>query len=1504
MTLHNLDDHIPWLLSNGSIPRVEKSVNSAHSTTDSTSAVQAIDVDYPGTRLREPEESSEQPRSTRPSTPPINVVNKFKKPQVPTGGPRESRGESSVGIISADEEMAKLSSASRSAKPTLLSQYQLATPVSTTGSSISALYAASFHRDSQPSYGTPASSRVRGLGNLSSRPPSKQPMSNISRVIQPPQTPRQTPRPLPVQGKDIESVDLTGGDEFESDRLDSSSSETFSQPISLWREDSATRAEPIAKRGKKRKSDEYRLDSATSRRISHSNSKGKILQRELSPSEEFVDIDTLDAPNDDVPDEPPPPYASQAVPSELEKASEYVKPTVEADEEMSDVDEAYMVTETISRTETRIRKSLSRKPSGVETRRVLKEVAPSAASPEKKKLGHPDDDPSPKRVDALRKEESPSKSILNLACRSISPVVHTPRPRGKQWRNQVIEDSEDEDPIEILSQANTPISPFRDCKRLESPSQIKYDRSAVHTSPHRFGGTPRDPVVDHEQVKDVKPGTSRIGRSSKLDEAPTSFQQNSPTKTCKSSSNTVAAPSQSTPSSTLPPEDKKLVKLYLGGPSKLVNLEISIERRLKANEKIFHTLMDATGLPPSEVRNERLSLLEQRKAVSALMPLHDQYRALTVRKDELKKRYITAFDAQESEETIAQELARAQAALEGLRNIEIQVGRLLHISGATENMFSADVKVQSTPQVHVPLSTDATEDQVFMPRPSGSSNIGNTQVVFQTQVSTKRSNSVFDINERQIRGTPGLSSNMVIKTKPATGYGVEKRMPSPLRKPLAALDNNAHSPPRRIWPTTGGFGNLSMGSPHGPSVDFDEEFPEDFDEFEDGILDDNEAFDLAVAEDTREEDYGGFDDDDDMLECAESFEQHRSFDSFAGSPTSRRSPDHDASSSKIQKSKSVNNMSLPVNPGHADMMKHAWSEDVKKVLKECFRLRGFRSNQLEAINATLGGKDAFVLMPTGGGKSLCYQLPAVIQSGRTKGVTIVVSPLISLMQDQVAHLTKLGIQAFFINGELPAAQRKEIMSGLRLHTPEKFVQLLYVTPEMAGMSQGLITILSEMYQRRKLARIVVDEAHCVSQWGHDFRPEYKALGALRKRFPDVPVIALTATATENVKVDVIHNLSIDGCEIFTQSFNRPNLTYEVRPKKKKAEVLASIVETIHQSYKRQSGIVYTLSRKNCEDLADHLNQFGIKAHHYHAGMEAGEKADIQKMWQAGEIHVIVATIAFGMGIDKADVRFVIHHTIPKSLEGYYQETGRAGRDGKKSGCYLYYGYQDTASLYSFIDKGEGSQEEKDRQRKMLGRMVQYCENKSDCRRVELLTYFGERFRKEDCAHTCDNCNSDSIFETQDFSDLAKAAVNIVKNLHNDDITVLNCVDVLRGMRLKKATHIPPEDIPGYGIASSMHRGEVERLVHRLLGENAIKEKNIVNRAGFATQYVEVSLRYITIPILRASDSSAWTKFPRVSLRSTEVKVTSQSVPEGCEDTDDKHEEICTVWHGGCRCATK
>lgn len=462
-------------------------------------------------------------------------------------------------------------------------------------------------------------------------------------------------------------------------------------------------------------------------------------------------------------------------------------------------------------------------------------------------------------------------------------------------------------------------------------------------------------------------------------------------------------------------------------------------------------------------------------------------------------------------------------------------------------------------------------------------------------------------------------------------------------------------------------------------------------------------------------------------------------------------------------------------------MTFPWSQDLRDTLIHRFHLRGFRPGQLEAINTTLSGEHCFVLMPTGGGKSLCYQLPSVIMSGKTRGVTIVVSPLLSLMEDQVVSAQeRFGIQAFLINGESTQAQKTTIMEKLQEREPQKFVQLLYVTPEMLSKNQRMISAFQKLHSRGNLARIVIDEAHCVSQWGHDFRPDYKALGDMVRQFPGVPVIALTATATQLVRADVVSNLGIKGCRQFSQSFNRPNLSYEVLPKSK--GIVNNIADLINEKYAGKSGIIYCLSRIGCEQVAEKLTKFGIRAYHYHAGMDSAARSEVQRKWQANEYLVIVATIAFGMGIDKADVRFVIHHSLPKSLEGYYQETGRAGRDGKKSNCILYYQYADSRTLRKMIDEGEGSWQQKQRLHDMLRTVIQFCENKADCRRAQVLGYFSESFDPSKCKATCDNCASEETFVTKDLTEYAAMAIKLVNKIHKANVTMHQCVDAFRGAK--------------------------------------------------------------------------------------------------------------------------
>lgn len=530
------------------------------------------------------------------------------------------------------------------------------------------------------------------------------------------------------------------------------------------------------------------------------------------------------------------------------------------------------------------------------------------------------------------------------------------------------------------------------------------------------------------------------------------------------------------------------------------------------------------------------------------------------------------------------------------------------------------------------------------------------------------------------------------------------------------------------------------------------------------------------------------------------------------------------------------NVSLP-NLGERGM-NQPWSADVIRVLRDIFHLDGFRKNQLEAINSTLSGNDTFVLMPTGGGKSLCYQLPALIDTGRTQGVTIVISPLISLMTDQVDHLHHLGIDAMFINSELSAGDRKDRFAALRQQ--HVTCRLLYVTPEALVQSNQMSNALDDLNRRDLLARIVIDEAHCVSQWGHDFRPDYKQLRELRKRFPRIPFIALTATANAAVKMDVKDNLGINGCDEFSHSFNRPNLTYEVRPFVK--DMIGVMAKIINEEFRGKSGIIYCLSRNDCESVAKELGaKHRIPALFYHAGMHKDQKLNVQRQWQAGQANVVVATIAFGMGIDKANVRYVFHYSLPKSLEGYYQETGRAGRDGKLSKCIMFYTYRDKMKLERLIESGEGDRHSKNVQKGLLQKVIAYCENKSDCRRKQVLAYFGETFEAVDCKQRCDNCKSGSKFHEVDVTKFAATAVTLVQTLaeFGTQVTLLYCIDVFRGSKGSKIMQNGHAEVEGFGLGKEMNRSDVERLFHLLVSKQAIEEYTVVNGMGFPSTYVKV-----------------------------------------------------------------
>ena len=469
--------------------------------------------------------------------------------------------------------------------------------------------------------------------------------------------------------------------------------------------------------------------------------------------------------------------------------------------------------------------------------------------------------------------------------------------------------------------------------------------------------------------------------------------------------------------------------------------------------------------------------------------------------------------------------------------------------------------------------------------------------------------------------------------------------------------------------------------------------------------------------------------------------------------------------------------------------------DLHGALKKHFGYDEFRPLQEEIIRDALAGRDVFALMPTGGGKSLCFQLPALLRDG----LTLVVSPLISLMKDQVDSMQTSGIAATFLNSALDAEEARARLRGL--HRGEH--HLLYVAPERLMLDAFLAKV-----KQWKVAQIAIDEAHCISEWGHDFRPEYRQLAHLREHFPGVPIMALTATATDRVRQDILQQLQLRDARCYVASFNRPNLIYRVLPKKDPYEQILALV----RSRPGESGIVYCASRKTADSLARKLGADGIKAKPYHAGLEAKERSRHQDLFRRDDVRVITATIAFGMGVNKPNVRFVVHYDLPKNIEGYYQETGRAGRDGLPADCVLLFNAGDVMKQKRFIE--EKNAEEQIIAREQLRVMVGYAET-GQCRRATLLKYFGEDFPHRSC-DGCDNCLTPrETFNGTVHAQKFLSCVHRVQAKHGFGFGLNHIVEILTGGDTEAIRQRGHEQLSTFGIGAGISRKDWQAIGREL-----------------------------------------------------------------------------------------
>lgn len=516
----------------------------------------------------------------------------------------------------------------------------------------------------------------------------------------------------------------------------------------------------------------------------------------------------------------------------------------------------------------------------------------------------------------------------------------------------------------------------------------------------------------------------------------------------------------------------------------------------------------------------------------------------------------------------------------------------------------------------------------------------------------------------------------------------------------------------------------------------------------------------------------------------------------------------------------------------------------ESILKQYYGYDQFRGPQKEIIEDLISGQDLLVLMPTGGGKSLCYQIPSILR----KGIGIVVSPLIALMEDQVAALRSIGIRAAYYNSSLDSSESRRVLSQLH----DQLLDVLYIAPERL-----LIPSFLERLQSCNIALFAIDEAHCISQWGHDFRPEYAALGQLKIHFPNIPIIALTATADLQTQQDIVSRLHYSP-KHYVASFNRPNIHYKVLPKNNALKQIALFLEQENQ----KSGIIYCGTRAGVESLADKLQDLGYRARAYHAGLSHDERRNVQHLFRFDEIDIVVATIAFGMGIDKPNVRFVIHHDVPKTIESYYQETGRAGRDGLPAKALLLYSAGDSARLRSWITQLPSLEQQRIEQHK-LQHMLAFAEA-THCRRKILLRYFNEAF-EENCQY-CDICDNPPT--TVDATEDARKVLSCIYRL-KQSWGLNHMIDVLRGSSAEKIIQVGHDRLSTYGIGKDKSNTYWKHLTWQLIHRNfCFQDTN---------QFNVLKLTPHAVPILRGEEMIRLTVQPEESQSHSNQKKRKESI---------------------------